>query len=396
MAQHDYTIANQTFPATRTDLNNVFAAIVSQNSGATAPSTTYAYQLWYDTTTDILKMRNANDDAWVDLFTIDQVADTATASGASAQGSNLIINGAMQVAQRGTSFNSNNAIDYTVDRWGTFANGQITTTQETFTAGQTAVPNEPTHYVRWNVTSYSSGDNFFQKIEDVRTLAGQSATLSFYAKSDTDITTRPRFIQDFGSGGSSDVVTTTDTASITTSWQKFVITTAIPSISGKTIGTSSYLEIELLRVTDTFTGQIDLAQVQLEVGEQATPFEHRNFGDELKQCERYYEKTYEYGTVAGTPESYPTNMGMRMNGFDLASGQRYMVFRLRTEKRARPTNTYYGHLGNSGKISTADAGGTLTERNLGLSVTSTSMVGGGSSNGAYAGLMLYVVSDAEL
>ena len=207
---------------------------------------------------------------------------------------NLIINGAMRVAQRGTSFNSNNAIDYTVDRWGTFANGQITTTQETFTAGQTAVPNEPTHYVRWNVTSYSSGDNFFQKIEDVRTLAGQSATLSFYAKSDTDITTRPRFIQDFGSGGSSDVVTTTDTASITTSWQKFVITTAIPSISGKTIGTSSYLEIELLRVTDTFTGQIDLAQVQLEVGEQATPFEHRSFGDELFSCQRYYQRTQSF------------------------------------------------------------------------------------------------------
>ena len=204
---------------------------------------------------------------------------------------NLIINGSAIVAQRGTSFNSNNSIDYTVDRWGTFANGQITTTQETFTAGQTAVPNEPTHYIRWNVTSYSSGDNFFQKIEDVRTLAGQSATLSFYAKSDTDITTRPRFIQDFGSGGSSDVVTTTDTASITTSWQKFVITTAIPSISGKTIGTSSYLEIELLRVTDTFTGQIDLAQVQLEVGETATPFEHRSFGDELARCRRFFYKT---------------------------------------------------------------------------------------------------------
>ena len=204
---------------------------------------------------------------------------------------NLIINGSAIVAQRGTSFNSNNSIDYTVDRWGTFANGQITTTQETFTAGQTAVPNEPTHYIRWNVTSYSSGDNFFQKIEDVRTLAGQFATLSFYAKSDTDITTRPRFIQDFGSGGSSDVVTTTDTASITTSWQKFVITTAIPSISGKTIGTSSYLEIELLRVTDTFTGQIDLAQVQLEVGETATPFEHRSFGDELARCRRFFYKT---------------------------------------------------------------------------------------------------------
>jgi len=235
---------------------------------------------------------------------------------------NLIINGAMQVAQRGTSFNSNNAIDYTVDRWGTFANGQITTTQETFTAGQTAVPNEPTHYVRWNVTSYSSGDNFFQKIEDVRTLAGQSATLSFYAKSDTDITTRPRFIQDFGSGGSSDVVTTTDTASITTSWQKFVITTAIPSISGKTIGTSSYLEIELLRVTDTFTGQIDLAQVQLEVGEQATPFEHRSFGDELARCQRYYQ-------IIPSAGSYAFPLVRHQSGTNLNSGSVYYPVTMR-------------------------------------------------------------------
>ena len=78
MAQHDYIIANQTFPNTRTDINNVLAAIVSANSGASAPSTTYAYQLWYDTTTNKLKMRNAADDAWIDLFDVDQAADTAT------------------------------------------------------------------------------------------------------------------------------------------------------------------------------------------------------------------------------------------------------------------------------------------------------------------------------
>jgi len=85
MAQHDYTIANQTFPATRTDLNNALSAIVSTNSGATAPTSTYAYQLWYDTGNDELKMRNANDDAWITLFLFDQVADTAeTAAGGGA------------------------------------------------------------------------------------------------------------------------------------------------------------------------------------------------------------------------------------------------------------------------------------------------------------------------
>jgi len=80
MAQHDYVIANQTFPATRTDLNNAFGAIVSQNSGASAPSTTYAYQLWYDTSTNKLKQRNADNDAWIDLFDVDQSADTASPS----------------------------------------------------------------------------------------------------------------------------------------------------------------------------------------------------------------------------------------------------------------------------------------------------------------------------
>jgi hypothetical protein len=80
MAQHDYVIDNQTFPATRTDINNALSAIVSTNAGTSAPSTTYAYQLWYDTTNDILKMRNSDDDAWIDLFSFDQTADTAEVS----------------------------------------------------------------------------------------------------------------------------------------------------------------------------------------------------------------------------------------------------------------------------------------------------------------------------
>ncbi len=80
MSQHDYVIDNQTFPNTRIDLNNALGAIVSTNSGATAPSTTYAYQLWYDTANNKLKQRNADDDAWIDLFDVDQTADTATPS----------------------------------------------------------------------------------------------------------------------------------------------------------------------------------------------------------------------------------------------------------------------------------------------------------------------------
>ena len=80
MAQHDYVIDNQTFPNTRTDINNVLQAIASVNSGGSAPSTTYAYQLWYDTGNNILKIRNADNDAFINLFTFDQSADTATPS----------------------------------------------------------------------------------------------------------------------------------------------------------------------------------------------------------------------------------------------------------------------------------------------------------------------------
>lgn len=81
MSQHDINIANQGFPAFRADLNNALGALVSNSSGATAPSTTFAYQLWYDETTDTLKIRNSDDDAWITLFTFDQANDTVEVSG---------------------------------------------------------------------------------------------------------------------------------------------------------------------------------------------------------------------------------------------------------------------------------------------------------------------------
>lgn len=70
MAQHDYIIANQSGAGFRSDLNNALAAIVSQNSGASEPSTMYAYQIWGDTTTGLLKQRNAANSAWVTIGTL--------------------------------------------------------------------------------------------------------------------------------------------------------------------------------------------------------------------------------------------------------------------------------------------------------------------------------------
>jgi hypothetical protein len=70
MAQHDYIIANQSGAGFRSDLNNGLAAIVSQNSGAAQPSTTYAYQWWADTTTGLLKIRNAANNDWITIGTL--------------------------------------------------------------------------------------------------------------------------------------------------------------------------------------------------------------------------------------------------------------------------------------------------------------------------------------
>ena len=75
MANHDYVISNQTFPATRTDLNNALSAIVTNNSSSSEPSTKYAYQWWYDTSSNTLKFRNADNDAWVSFAVFDMTND---------------------------------------------------------------------------------------------------------------------------------------------------------------------------------------------------------------------------------------------------------------------------------------------------------------------------------
>lgn len=75
MSQHDMNIANQGFPAFRSDLNDALAALASTSAGATAPSTTFAQQLWYDSTNNLLKMRNTDNDAWITLAYFDQTND---------------------------------------------------------------------------------------------------------------------------------------------------------------------------------------------------------------------------------------------------------------------------------------------------------------------------------
>lgn len=71
MAQHDYDIANQNGPSLRQDLNGVFEAVMSNNSGTTSPSVTAPHMWWADTTAGIIKQRNAADTAWINRFAFD-------------------------------------------------------------------------------------------------------------------------------------------------------------------------------------------------------------------------------------------------------------------------------------------------------------------------------------
>ena len=75
MAQHDYNIANQTAANARTDINNVLSAIATNNSGTSAPSTTFANQWWYDTDAFILYIRANGNDAWIPVAYLDQTND---------------------------------------------------------------------------------------------------------------------------------------------------------------------------------------------------------------------------------------------------------------------------------------------------------------------------------
>jgi hypothetical protein len=137
----------------------------------------------------------------------------------------------------------------------------------------------------------------------VRTLAGQTVTISFYAKADTNISITPRLAQNFGTGGSPSTTVGVNgpLQNITTSWQKFEVTLTTGSLSGKTIGTDGNDSLELiLNLPQASTYIFDLAQVQVEKGVVATDFEIRPIEQEIALCQRYYEKSYNLTVDPGT------------------------------------------------------------------------------------------------
>jgi len=202
---------------------------------------------------------------------------------------NVFINGDFSVAQRGAGPTTGISGYPTVDRWIIPLSGE--TTQ------QLANDRVSTPSKMLKVTA--DGSNGYgiirQMVEDVSTLSGGYATLSFWAKTSTANNFRVEFQQLFGSGGSS-TVSIIDDADYwkvpDDGWNFYSITVYLPSTLGKTVGTGSPGLSVLFGPT---SGQpnsniVYYSEVQLERGKVATPFEHRSYGEELALCQRYFYK----------------------------------------------------------------------------------------------------------
>jgi hypothetical protein len=173
-------------------------------------------------------------------------------------------------------------------------------------------------------------------IEDVRTFAGQTVTVSMWLKSPTPYTLGLVSLrQNFGSGGSSRIDTTVaSNISITSSWQRFTWTTVMPSISGKTIGTGSFVDL-ILAVPPTAASTTDIWGVQLEAGSVATPFSRAGgtLQGELAACQRYYWRS------TGGGQTYGNHRGQ---GFVVNSTTVEAGFALPVPMRTPPTSVEYG------------------------------------------------------
>jgi hypothetical protein len=254
---------------------------------------------------------------------------------------NRIINGNFDFWQRGTSFTGN---EYGADRWVHARVGTTqTATREPFELGQTDVPGEPTYYCRTVVISEEGASNYAvlaQRIEDVRTFAGQQVTVSFWAKADATKNIAVNMIQYFGTGGlpSANVTSSETKISVGTTFQKVTVTATLPSISDKTLGTDNndFLQLNIWfdagsnfnSTTDSLgqqSGTFEIAQVQLEPGPVATPFEQRPIGTELALCQRYYCKQMAHAQSAGigfmsTPVYFPVEMRAIPNAANVSPG----------------------------------------------------------------------------
>ena len=327
-------------------------------------------------------------------ITVNNTDGSCTANLTNRTNKNLIINGAMQVAQRGTSANTSGI--HTVDRIGCdFGGADENPTQEQVDVAAGTTPyslgfRKAFKITNGNQTSGAGASDYTRtdyKIEaqDVAnsgwnyTSSSSNITLSFWVKS--SVSKDFNFLIHTTDGTAKLYPMTTGTLSADT-WTK--VTKTIPGVSTLTFdnnnGSGIIFQIyQYLGTTytansvtnnqwqnysateqtpdqssawwTTNNATFELTGVQLEVSDHATDFEHRSFAQELALCQRYYQQSYEHGTSAGTS----TNTNAIVWYPDATVNYASVSFGLPCVMRTQPTVTIYSRTGASGKIRNADA-----------------------------------------
>ena len=234
MAQHDYVIDNQSAASFRADINTALAAIVSSNSGNTAPSTTYAHQIWADTTAGLLKMRNAANSAWLTIGTLG-ATNLGLVPAASSGMRNLLINPGFTINQRGYVSGTATTVanQYTLDRWRLAVSGQSITWTDSLGVRTVTAPAGGLHQV----------------IEPLGLTGAQTYTVSW-------------------AGTATCVVFQISTGAI-----------GVANGGSLTLNGNEYAIVQFINGT--------VSNPQLEPGPVATAFERRPIALELAMCKRY-------------------------------------------------------------------------------------------------------------
>jgi len=201
------------------------------------------------------------------------------------------------------------------------------------------------YYAIFNCTAAGTGEtynNLQQRFEDVGLFGGQEITLSFVAHSPSgdQVIDRIIWLQNFGSGGSTQVVTTVSSGTETisgSSWSHHSITFTPPSISGKTVGANANSRI-VFQIALNATFGVYIANVQIDVGPNAKPIKRADVPTELIRCQRFYENSSNNGTTLPSTAKQG-NVGHVLAATVTAGNWLYRDVRFKVKKRTTPTVT---------------------------------------------------------
>ena len=318
-------------------------------------------------------------------------------------GKNFIINGGMDIWQRGTSFALSSALAYSADRWCSYSSSAITVSQQT--SGLTGFQ----YALRMQRTSGSTTTSYSQILYNAESknsypLAGQTVTLSFWAKAGANFSGASNNINvgvESGTGTDQNqyygyftgaTLPVNTTATLTTSWQRFTYTCAMPSNSTQFAVFFNYVPTGTAGANDYF----DITGVQLEIAPQATPFSRAggSIGGELLLCQRYYQ-------ILGGQGNLFTYFG---SGTFLTSTNCRIVVPLLLQMRAVPTflsnGSFWGaNAGYAFDVLSFSSVDSLSISSVGLNMTDTTLgrtAGWGVTMLAAGSASSYLTFSAEL